>query len=372
MSYRKDSRACLPTRSPEDHRDKGRDGRGKDRDYREVRQHEKHYPKGSPPPSERRLRDSRSRSHRHRRYRSASPKHSRHNTPNHTNTKIGMSSTVPSSFKSDQDYLDTNVVMGYMLPRRVASTTFSEECGTAGWDVQTLPASAIVYEGLANWGLRYVASGQRGYFVMSRTYRESSFIYSLIAALKDHDLDVLISQYSRAQDQAYSSQDEKKIATQKFAQYIVTHMADLGPKKAQESLANRIKELEAENAKLATNKPGQAASKSSPSSTGTEPFQELRREDAQDRYLGKTAPASHKAREVNAWIKKTPGAKANIDLVTNTLQEVFDKRSNEQKSKDVDQLRAMAIEWGLPFATAAMMDGKILIKLLSATKVANQ
>ena len=90
-----------------------------------------------------------------------------------------------------------------------------------------------------------------------------------------------------------------------------------------------------------------------------------------ERYLNKTAPSSHKAREVNAWIKKTPGKKADIDLVTNTITDVFDKRTPEQKIKDLDQLRAMAIEWGLPFAVAANMDAKIIIKVLCATKVAN-
>lgn len=264
-------------------------------------------------------------------------------------------------------------MMGYQLPRRVASTTFTEEAGIAGKDVLTIPLASLLYDGVSNWGLRFISSGQRGFFVMSRNYRESVLLYSLIAALRDQDLEVIISQYSRTKDQPYSTQDEKKIATQKFAQHMVDHMANVGPQKAQETLANRIKELEAENTKLLHAK---VLHQPPMHSARADPFQQeyeaLRRTADQDKFLGKSAPTTSKAREVGLWVKKTAGKKADVDSICHKFTEFFDKRSQEQKISDTDILRTIAIEWGMPFGLAATMDAKTTIRVLAAVQAAHK
>ena len=76
---------------------------------------------------------------------------------------------IPPAFKTDTDYLDTTKTKGYALPRLVVSTAYTEEAGFAGAPIDRLPLAAVCLGGLDNWGLRYLASGQRAYWTMSRT-----------------------------------------------------------------------------------------------------------------------------------------------------------------------------------------------------------
>ena len=255
----------------------------------------------------------------------------------------------------------------------MASTTYTEEIAVAGMEVTSVPLVSMIYDGLSNWGLRFVASGQRGYFVMSRTYRESNLLYSIIAGLKECDLEMLISQFSRSRDIPYGTADEKKTATKKFADHIVEYMTTLGPQHAQASLTTRIKELEAENARMANQqqKPaGPVAVQIVQASDDV--YKDLRKKTDQDRYLGKTAPTSHKARDINAWIKKTPAKKPDVDSGVNHYNSIYDARTGDQKNGDLESLRAAAVEWGLPFTSTGAYDAKSLIKVLTVVKVVHQ
>ena len=359
-----------PPSSSHDHRDQ--------RDYRTPTS-EKHLRKDSRPRSRPRSPDRR---------RSRSP---RRRSPLTAAVRPSTLVKIPSDFKQDSDYLDSTKRKGFALPRYVVSTTFTEEIGIAGASTIDLPIAALVLGGLDNWGLRFVASGQRGYWCMSRTYRESQLFYGMGQCLKDHDLDNLASAFARARipPLACGTNEEKKIVMEKFAAHVVEFIAQVNPQKALES---RISELEAENARLATqpaalipapNPVGFAAAAPAvgfgaaafpPPPPTINPLDCIRKPSTSPKFLARSAPTAFKARDIGNWIKRSqthPDQKLILEDLSNEINDIYESCTGEKKIRTSEEIRAIATEWGLPFGIAGTADIKFLIKVLAATATIN-
>ena len=395
--------ARLPTRSPEDrsrkdhrdhHRDRSSKDRGKDYDQdrrrrhdepvsdklhdKQRRQSDRYSDQYTPKTSEktRRRQDSRPRSRsRSRRARSTSR---RPRSPLRLPQKTSIVK-IPAEFKQDDEFLDSRKIKGFALPRYVASTSFTEEIGIAGASTLDLPVAAVVLGGLDNWGLRFVASGQRGYWTMSRTYRESQLFYGIGQGLKDNDLDSLASAFARTRSPPlpFSTNDEKKAAMVHFSAHVVDLIAQVNPQRAME---NRIQELEAENARLVTSSSAQNPGPTAPSAAPlrvpakTDPLTSIQKTADKAKFLAKSAPSAFKARDITTWIKKItthPDQRTIMEDITNSINDVLEARTGEAKAKFTEDIRAIATEWGLPFGVTGSADIKLLIKFLAATATVN-
>ena len=282
------------------------------------------------------------------------------------NTHIKVTIPIPPHFKPDEAYLDTTVVKGFQLPRKVTSTSFTEENGTAGIPVQEIPLPAVTYGGLDNWGLRYLASGKQGFVIMSRHYREASLLTAFSQACRDQDVDLLLSAYARSSGLPYSTTEEKAEVTTKAAKMLLGHLQDYGPQKEQEKLLKRIAELETQQ-----HLPAQpTAQQQAPAvQRAVEPVTKLQwqRKPDQDKYLNKSAPTSAKIKDVNSWftgLKLNRDQKSKAMDIAEKIQDEVDKKPITERG--LDHYRACVVDWGLPFGTAAALDSKSLFKILGA------
>ena len=299
-----------------------------------------------------------------------------------TRKQSSSSLTLPSKFRPDDDFLDTSVVNGYQLPRTVTRTSYTEETGIAGLSTLDIPLHTQLYGTLENWSLRYLASGQRGFLHLSRNYRESSLLFALTFALKDQDCELLIAGFARAKNMPYNSVDEKKAATKAAAEDIVQYMQSKGPSHVNDKLMTRIEALEAENARLLLSR-----SSTGPDNTGArpptlpvrktadpipvdDPFSDLRRPQQAEKFLQKSAPSTVKAREVTTWFNKLKLKMDQKNFVEALVVEVNDAYEGLSAAEKVpDDIRAIAVEWGLPFTLAGGMDLKLLIKVIATAVV---
>ena len=295
-----------------------------------------------------------------------------------TSSKRTSAPNLPAKFRPDDDFLDTTVVAGYQLPRTVASTTYSIETGIAGLPTTEIPLHTQLYGTLENWSLRYLASGQRGYLHLSRNYRESALLFALSLALKDKDCELLIAGIARSKNLAYNSTDEKKAATKIAADDLVQYMHSKGTSHVNDKLMQRIEALEAENARHVLDKPPtptvnlpvQSARKEAPPIAVDDPFSDLRRPTNTEKYLQKSAPITVKAREINTWynkLKMKQDQKNFIEALVVETNEAYEGFSASEKSPD--EMRAIAVDWGLPFGLAGSMDLKLMFKVIATAVV---
>ena len=214
---------------------------------------------------------------------------------------------------------------------------------------------------------------------MAKSYRESCFRYQLQAATKDLDFETIISTFCKNHGHQYSTPEEKKNGTGKFAAHVADIVQSLGPEKVRNDLQARIKELETNLAQAAIPPPmfppapPVTPATPAPNATASDPYKSLRRDQSQTLYLSKSAPSSKAAREVNAWIKALKNInKKDMDQQLKLELSHFDTLAQDQQTRDTDILRTVAVEWGLPFSVAGSMDAKTLIKILVATGMANK
>ena len=151
----------------------------------------------------------------------------------------------------------------------------------------------------------------------------------------------------------------------------------------QKVLEIRIAELEAQNAKLASAPAAPTFAPAFPppppvipaaaAPQVAVPFHKLVR-SVGNKYLSKSFPASFKVRELNAWIKKaTPNmdSKTLQDDIANEANTEFENKDQDGKTKALEYLRSVAVEWGMPFGKAGEADVKTIIRILALAAAVN-
>lgn len=137
----------------------------------------------TPPDKRREKQRSSSRQRTTKRARSSSTRRSRSRTPQAQSPRRSRSpkstwkprrtkdEDLPNKFRCDKRFLDTNDVFGLRLPRHCASTPYTESIYIAGAHIEDIPLASVIYAGLDNYGLRYIANGNKAYFIIPCTLR---------------------------------------------------------------------------------------------------------------------------------------------------------------------------------------------------------
>ena len=154
---------------------------------------------------------------------------------------------LPSSFRGDAMFLDTNLVGGLQLPRFVKTSDFTRRKGIAGCPASAVPIHALLHHGWSSWWLRRLCDGKECYLGMFKDVAEVVFAHSLFQTLRSNhvSLDVIAEHVSRQDGQAGDRTWCSGVLATKVAEYIQS----LQPKQSQESdrvaaLQSQIQELQ--------------------------------------------------------------------------------------------------------------------------------
>ena len=92
-------------------------------------------------------------------------------------------------WRTDRDFLDSNLVYGLALPRKVISTSASRALGIDQTAIHEIRLIQLMQEGSYDWCLRNLAAGKACYLEMFRSRQEAFFSCSLHRFLKDNRID---------------------------------------------------------------------------------------------------------------------------------------------------------------------------------------
>ncbi len=162
------------------------------RNHRQMQSHRARSPRGRSRshPRTRSRSPPRRRHHRHSGSRSARPQPTIHRPQNHgVDTQWEDQKRLLDHWKSDRDFLDSNLIYGLALPRKVISTSASRTLGKDQTPIHEIRLIQLMQEGSYDWCLRNLAAGKACYLEMFRSRQEAFFSCSLHRYLKDNRVD---------------------------------------------------------------------------------------------------------------------------------------------------------------------------------------
>lgn len=182
---------------------------------------------------------------------------------------------LPSSFRSDPMFLDTNLVGGLQLPRFVKTSDFTRRKGIAGCPASAVPIHALMHHGWSSWWLRRLCDGKEVYMGMFKEVAEVVFAHSLFQALRSNhvSLDAIAEHVARDEGQSGDRTWCSGVLAAKVAEYIQS----LQPAQRRESdqvtaMQLQIQELQKQLAAQSnTARPPQDAQAGNPVSTSLAP-----------------------------------------------------------------------------------------------------
>ncbi len=111
------------------------------------------------------------------------------NQQHDTNTQWEDQRRLLDHWRADRDFLDSNLVYGLALPRKVISTSASRTLGIDQTPIHEIRLIQLMQEGSYDWCLRNLAAGKACYLEMFRSRQEAFFSCSLHRFLKDNRID---------------------------------------------------------------------------------------------------------------------------------------------------------------------------------------
>ena len=111
------------------------------------------------------------------------------NSQHDTNTQWEDQRQLLPHWRADRDFLDSNLVYGLALPRKVISTSASRTLGIDQTPIHEIRLIQLMQEGIYDWCLRNLAAGKACYLEMFRSRQEAFFSCSLHRFLKDNRID---------------------------------------------------------------------------------------------------------------------------------------------------------------------------------------
>ena len=204
----------------------------------------------SPPrtrtPSRRRYRN-------HSRSRSPRPRQTMHRNQQHA-TQWEDQHRLLEHWRADRDFLDSNLVYGLALPRKVISTSASRTLGIDQTPIHEIRLIQLMQEGSYDWCLRNFAAGKACYLEMFRSRQEAFFSCSLHRFLKDNRIDFnqLLQEIAIKENipSDLTVWENRKQASSKLVENVGRHMVALVQQTPSSEVMGRIRQLEQENAIL--------------------------------------------------------------------------------------------------------------------------
>ena len=157
-------------------------------------------------------------------------------------------------WRADRDFLDSNMVYGLALPRKVISTSASRTLGIDQTPIHEIRLVQLMQEGSYDWCLRNLAAGKACYLEMFRSRQEAFFSCSLHRFLKDNRIDFnqLLQEIAIKEDipSDLTVWENRKQASTKLVENVGRHMVGLVQQTPSSEVMGRIRKLEQENADL--------------------------------------------------------------------------------------------------------------------------
>ena len=209
--------------------------------------------------------------------------------------------------------------------------------------------------------------------IMTRSYQQSIFLYSLSKALRTTDIDRQAKLWNESLPKPHVDVDDKKLLD-----LYGEHAAQLLNKPGDTKLFERVQTLEQELAQarlkrpMVSTGPNVSDNQSLPAppppvegqkTTGIGKFSR----GTKGKHLGTDAPQSSGSRDVNAWIKRALSP-ALSKKVASTVSEIKELLKTVQEDH-TDFILRVLIDWGLPVALAGTMNLECATKVLAAVSL---
>ena len=268
--------------------------------------------------------------------------------------------TFPSSFKQDAQHLDAGSEKQLPLFRRVQPTDHAVSKGIANTNILELPLWKCLYKGIENWCLRYVAAGKPTFFILTKSYAVSTFLYMLTKVLKETDIEACAATWNKtlATPEPTATDTQRTELIKKFAEYIgdtITKSVSNDDK-----LYQRINSLEKQLVDKASK--NALISGAGPHLLGKFGF--VTSENSH-KHLAIDCPASRQPKEVQAFAIKHL-KKAALPKVSSTSDEIkLIVKAIGDKDTELDTIRFSLAEWGMPMALAGNFDYEQGIKVIA-------
>ena len=205
--------------------------------------------------------DSRSRSHgRTRNYRCRS-----RSRPSQHQRRQG-SLELPRSWKSTATEYDSSREYGLNLPREVISYKFTRDLQIDDMDIFDVRLAQVLRGGLNNWGLRSFANGRRTVWESFNSRQEAITAGTLMRSLRGDnsaqstgaDLNATRTHMTKNMFPGQDPYlwDNRYNAIKELTQELAKVVVQKGPVAANQSMLQQIQELQRENARLKSARPG--------------------------------------------------------------------------------------------------------------------
>ena len=228
----------------------------------------------------------------------------------------------------------------------------------------------VLYRGLDNWNIRYLASGKNTYMIMARSYRDSTFLNTVGKLLSSMDIESLNSQWvvEEGQNRSFTSKDDRRDASKAYATHIFQQMKECSSKGTEDRMLARIATLEMELAKKrstpsrgtpasarkgASNSIGEALmgsggrGKPEGKETPKDKFNKMARRE-EEAVLERHIPLGKGLRVLAQWRSKIGFPAGKVKQIDNKIKEVTNNFGNLKGDNKKNAIYEILIEWGMP------------------------
>ena len=309
------------------------------------------------------------------------------------------SQLLPSTFQSDDIFLDKTEVRGLQLYRHVQPTQWSRRVGLAGTAILDLPLTRLLRGALSN--------GRYSTPVMAQTIAEAVLLTSILKALRGREVDIDRTARSLHADNAPDKRNEAMQFMEPLALKIVDLMESLQPAKQENLTRHKIAELEQQLERyknkgitLTPDKklPSSSPSNATPGRSDQSLYINAANSDQQGPPLPVPSPEADPAPKRRPAKRKTPAAAPDITLDSELLRQgnpkgqqvplptsltdkVFkawlhertlsnqatylDLIKQELASDTVEQLKTIAVKWGATISLVSKGSKRALLQFIT-------
>ena len=97
---------------------------------------------------------------------------------------------LPSTFVSNDEFLDTTAVGGFQYPRTIQPTEWSRRTGLAGRPIEDVKAYELCHRGAGEFSLRMLANGRFQGLVWTRNLMETVFVTALLRKIREGHVNI--------------------------------------------------------------------------------------------------------------------------------------------------------------------------------------
>ena len=97
---------------------------------------------------------------------------------------------LPSTFVSNDEFLDTTAIGGFQYPRTIQPTEWSRRTGLAGRPIEDVKAYELCHRGVGEFSLRMLANGRFQGLVWTRYLMETVFVTALLRKIREGHVNI--------------------------------------------------------------------------------------------------------------------------------------------------------------------------------------